>query len=108
MNDTTSPAPASAATELYAEANRINAKLSSRYDAALAAKGRQVANQLLEQVKAGVADMPGFVERVDRSELFSLHESAQVEKTEKQMKLLYVRAMDLLETISQSESRAKR
>jgi hypothetical protein len=100
--------PPMAQDDLYARANRINAKLASKFDSALASEGRQIAQALIAEVQSKVEDYPDFVRRVDRSEEFSLHESAQVEKDEQQLKLLYVRAVDLLETIKESESRANK
>lgn len=95
------------ADELYARATRLNAKLASKYDSALAAEGRQVAESILAQLQTQVGDFSEFVRRVERSELFPLHESAQLEKNEQPWKVLYLRAVDLLETIKEAEARRR-
>ena len=94
-------------SDLYAEANKLNASLSSKYDGGKISQGKQIAAQLIEHVKANVEDYKSFVETVERSELFALHDSAQVDKKQRQFKLYYERAVSLLETIEQSESRRK-
>ena len=95
-------------SELYSRANRLNAKLASKFDNSLASEGRQVAQQLIEHVKSQVSDYDAFVAQVERSEQFSLHDSARVDKKERQFKLYYERAMGLLETIEEGEGRRKR
>jgi hypothetical protein len=93
-------------SQAYARATRINAKLASRFDANLATEGKQAAQTLLDHVRSEVEDFDEFVARVDRSELFSLHDSAQIDKKQKHLKVLYVRAADLLETIAEAEARS--
>ncbi|MEQ8272338.1 MAG: hypothetical protein RMA76_22515 [Deltaproteobacteria bacterium] len=94
-------------SEAYQRATRINAKLASRYDANLASEGKQLAQQLFDHIKAQVEDYDDFVRRVERSEEFSLHDSAKMGKNESELKNFYVRAADLLETITESESRRR-
>jgi hypothetical protein len=93
--------------EDYAKANRLNAKLASRYDPALAAEARELAAKMIEHVKSKVPDFNGFVERVHLSEQYSLTEARQPEKIEKEMKVIFVRAQTLLETAAEAESRAR-
>lgn len=94
--------------ELYRQATRLNAKLASKHDPALASEGRRVAEALLAHVRSRVEDYEDFVRRVQRSEEFSLHESAQLSKGEKDLRVHYLRAVDLLETIREAEERAKK
>ncbi len=95
-------------SEAYQRATRINAKLSSRFDANLVSEGKRLAQQLIDHVRENVDDYEDFVRRVERSEQFSLHDSAQVAKTERELKNFYVRAADLLETITDVENRQSR
>lgn len=95
------------ADELYARATRLNAKLASKYDSALASEGRQVAEAILGQLQGQIPDFQDFVRKVERSEEFPLHESAQLEKNEQPWKVLYLRAADLLQTIKEAEARRK-
>ena len=92
-------------SDAYQRATRVNAKLASRFDANLVTEGRQLAQQLLDHVRSSVEDYDDFVRRVDRSEEFILHDSAQIDKKQKDLKVLYTRAADLLETISEIEAR---
>ena len=101
-------APQDIISDAYARATRINARLASRYDANLVSEGRELAQKLLDHVRAEASDYDDFVRRVARSEVFSLHDSAQVTKNERQLKVLYVRATDLLETIEDAERRRRR
>ena len=94
-------------SQAYVRANQINARLAKRYDPALASEGRRVAEQLLEHLKENVQDYEDFVRRCERSEVFSLHESAQVEKNEVRFKGLYLRATGLLQTIQEAEQRRR-
>lgn len=92
-------------SDVYQQATRINAKLASGYDGNLVSQGKRLADELIAHVRGQVDDYDDFVRRVERSEQFSLHESAQVAKGEKELKVLYVRAADLLETIRDVEAR---
>ena len=91
----------------FLRANQINTRLSSKYDASLASEGKQVAQQLLDHIKGEVEDYEDFVDKAERSEEFTLHESAQLKKEQKRLKGLYLRATGLLDTIRDSESRKK-
>lgn len=91
--------------DAYQRATRINAKLASRFDANLVTEGKRLAQELLDHVRANVDDYDDFERRVERSEQFSLHDSAQVAKTERELKNFYIRAGDLLETIKDVEAR---
>ncbi len=94
-------------TEAFQQANQLNARLSSRYNAQEVAEARQLAEALLDYVKTKVADYEEFVRRVERSELFSLHESAQLPKNERPYRPYYLRAVDLLETVLEAEALRK-
>ena len=93
--------------QAYVRANQINARLASKFDPALAAEGRRVAEQLLAYLKENVPDYEDFARRCERSEEFPLHESAQVEKKETRFKGLYLRATGLLQTIQETEQRKR-
>lgn len=95
-------------SEVHAEANRLNAKLASSTDSGLIAQARRTAQVLLDHVKSKVADFEDFKRRVDNSEYFSLTEARQVPKTERDLKVLYLRATSLLEAIAEAEERARR
>ncbi len=105
MSETEEQSPISAA---YERATKINAKLASRFDANLVTEGKRVASELIEHIRGEVENYDEFVEKVERSEEFSLHDSAQIDKKQKHLKVLYVRAADLLETIKQTEERQSR
>ena len=94
-------------SQAFVRANQINARLAVKYDPALASEGRRVAEQLLQHIKESVASFDEFAERCERSELFALHESAQVDKKEVRFKNLYLRATGLLQTIQETESRRR-
>jgi hypothetical protein len=95
--------------QAFLRANQINARLAAaKYDAALVSEGKRIAEQLLSYVKEQVKDYDDFARRCERSELFPLHESAQVEKNEVRFKGLYLRATGLLESIQEAESRRPR
>lgn len=94
--------------EAYAKANQLNVRLSKKYDPAMATEARRVADQLLAYVKDQVEDYEDFAERCERSELFSLHESARLKKAEVRLKGLYMRATGLLETVRDWEQRPKK
>lgn len=100
--------PEQGPADLYTRAQRLNARLASRWEPALAEEAAQVAAALLEHVKSKVEDFDAFVRRVERAEAFPIHESAQVDKGERPLKQLYVRAVDLEETLRQAEARAKK
>lgn len=92
-------------SEDYVRANKINARLASRYDAQLVSEGKALAAKLLEYVKSKVENYDEFVRKVNQSEEFSLHESKQLGKAEKPLKPIYLRAAGLLETIAEAEQR---
>ncbi len=94
-------------SEAYQRANQLNARLASKHNSAMVSEGRQVAELLLNHVKSNVEDYDAFVAQVDRSERFSLHDSARVDKKQRDLKLYYERAMGLLETIEESEARRR-
>jgi hypothetical protein len=94
-------------SQAYVRANQINARLAAKYDAALAGEGKRVAEQLLAHVRENVENFEAFSARCERSELFALHESAQVEKNETRLKGLYLRATGLLQSIQEAEQRRR-
>ncbi len=94
-------------SEAYQRANQLNARLASKHDGAMVSEGRRVAQLLLDHVKSSVEDFDAFVAQVGRSERFSLHDSARVDKKQREMKLYYERAMGQLETIEESEARRR-
>lgn len=94
--------------DLYTQANRLNAKLASVPDGNLVREARDVAKRLLEYVGSKVPDLEDFRRRVALSEQFSLTESRQVPKTERELKVLLLRAETLLETAGEAEVRASR
>jgi hypothetical protein len=94
--------------QAFLRANQINARLASaKYDPALVSEGKRIAEQLLTYVKEQVQDFEDFARRCERSEVFSLHESAQVDKKEVRFKGLYLRATGLLQTIQEAEQRKR-
>lgn len=102
-------APESAIHEAYARANRLAIRLASKHDEALLREARQTAQQLLDHVKANIkGDYDDFVRRVKVSEEFSLTESRQVAKTEKELRNHYLRGVSLMETIEEAEARARK
>jgi hypothetical protein len=94
--------------EVYARANRLNAQLASGTSDELIREAREVARQLTEHVKGRVERYEDFVERVASSEEFSLTESRQVAKEERELKVLYLRATSLLEAANEAEERGRR
>jgi hypothetical protein len=94
--------------EDYALATKLNAKLATSDDPALVTQARELANRMLEHVRGKVTDYEDFVRRVHISEQFSLTESMQVGKTEKELKQIYLRASGLLETAAEAAARANR
>lgn len=94
--------------EAYARANRLAVRLASRHDEASIREARQTAQVLLDHVKANVKDYDDFVKRVKVSEEYSLTESRQVAKTEKELRNFYLRGASLLETIEEAEARSRR
>jgi hypothetical protein len=102
-------APENAIHDAYVRANRLAIRLASKYEDAVLREARQTAQQLLDHVKANVkGDYEDFVRRVKVSEEFSLTESRQVAKTEKELRNLYLRGVSLLETIEEAEARARK
>lgn len=95
-------------SETYTRANRLNAKLASGTSAELIREGRQVADDLVAHVRARVESFDDFVKRVELSEEFSLTESRQVSKAEKELKIFYLRAASLREAANEAEARARR
>ncbi|MCK6544685.1 hypothetical protein L6R52_02370 [Myxococcota bacterium] len=95
-------------SEYYSKANRLNAKLASSTDANLIREGRQLAQELFAMVKAKVTDFDDFVRRVKISEEYSLTESRQLPKTERDLKVIYLRAASLEEAAAEAEQRAAR
>lgn len=111
MSEQTSAAPGAAQpplSEYYMKANRLNVKLASTVDAGLIREGRQLASEMIAIVKAKVTDYDDFVRRVKVSEEYSLTESRQVPKTERDLKVLYLRAASLEESAAEAEQRAAR
>jgi hypothetical protein len=94
--------------DTYAQANRLAVRLASKHDDASLREARQVAEKLIEHVKSNVKSYDDFVARVKVSEEYSLTESRQVPKAEKELRTLYLRAASLLETIEEAEARAKK
>jgi hypothetical protein len=105
---TEGPSPQDAIHDAYVKANRLAIRLASHHDDAVLREGRQVAQQLLDHVKASVPAYDDFVHRVKMSEEFSLTESRQVPKTEKELRNLYLRGASLLEAIDEAEARARK
>jgi hypothetical protein len=97
-----------AISEIYTRANRLNAQLASGTTEELIREGRDVARQLIAYVKEHVESFDDFVKRVESSEEFSLTESRQVAKTERELKVLYLRATSLAEAANEAEERANR
>jgi len=93
--------------EDYAKATKLNAKLAIGYDAHAVTEAREVAGRLIEYVRSKVADFDEFVQKVERSERFSLHESAQLKKQEKDLKVIYTRAAELLTTAAEAQQRGR-
>lgn len=100
--------PENAIHEAYARANRLAVRLASKHDEATLREARTTAQILLDYVKANSKDYDDFVRRVKVSEEFSLTESRQVAKTEKELRNLYLRGASLLETIDEAVARAKK
>lgn len=94
--------------EAYARANRLVIRLASKPDEATMREARSTAQVLIDHVKASAKDYDDFVRRVKVSEEFSLTESRQVAKNEKELRTLYLRAASLLDTIDEAEARAKK
>lgn len=94
--------------EAYARANKLAIRVASHHDDAVLRDARQVAQLLLEHVKASVPAYDDFVRRVKVSEEFSLTESRQVPKTEKELRNIYLRGASLLEAIEEAEARARK
>jgi len=92
--------------ETYARATKLNAQLATSTDETLIAEARALANGMLEHIRSQVADYEDFVRRVNLSEQFSLTESMQVSKKEKDLKVVYLRAQGLLETAAEAAARA--
>ncbi|MCB9653798.1 MAG: hypothetical protein H6729_06680 [Deltaproteobacteria bacterium] len=93
---------------LYRRGGQVNILLASRYDPSLVEEARTLSTQLMERVKKGVEDFEGFEQRVERSEEFSLHESAQLSKKEKEFRAVYLRGRALLDAIAEAEARRSR
>lgn len=91
--------------EDFARANRINARLATDRDSALIQEGKALAEKMLGYVRSKIEKFEDFEKRVQLSEEFPLHESKQMEKEEKALKLVYLRGKTLLETIREAESR---
>lgn len=103
------PVPQVNTSELYAKANKLNGKLASGVDAGAIREGKQLAGEMIGYVRAKLgAEFDDFVHRVTLSEEYSLTESRQVAKTEKELKSFYLRAASLLEAADEAETRAKR
>lgn len=105
MNDTAVNGSPGEVHELYARANKLSVRLASKSDDALLREAGQLVAGLLEHVRAKVKDFDDFVRRVQLSEEFSLTESKQVPKTEKELRTLYVRAVSLQEAIDEARAR---
>ena len=90
----------------YARATQLNALLATSSDKALITEARDLANGMLTHVRESVADYEEFVRRVHLSERFSLTESLQIARTEKDLKVVYMRACGLLETAAEAAARA--
>jgi hypothetical protein len=94
--------------ELYARANKLNAKLASSTDAALISEGRKVGGALVEFVRARVQNFDDFVQRVTIADEFALTESRQLAKNERELQRLYMRGASLLEACDEAEQRAQK
>lgn len=88
--------------DLLRRANQLSVRLADRSPATETVReAEQIARALLSHVRAEAKDFDDFVRRVERSEEFPLHDSAQVAKTERALKVLYLRAVTLLETVEE-------
>jgi hypothetical protein len=94
--------------EDYALATQLNARLAVSPDPALIGQAKQVAQKLIDHVRGSVDDFDAFVAKVKRGEEYSLTESLQVTKGDKALRVLYLRAADLLENVAEAEARARR
>lgn len=101
-------APGNAVHEAYVRANRLAIRLASKPEEATLREARSTAQVLIDHVKANAKDYDDFVRRVNVAEEFSLTESRQVAKNEKELRTLYLRAASLLETIADAEARGKK
>lgn len=96
-------------SELHARANRLNAKLATGiHPPELISEARGVVDALLDHVRQGVKNYEEFTRKVALSEEFILNEARQVPKAEQPFKVLYLRAVTLLETTNEAEARAAR
>ncbi|MBK8013843.1 MAG: hypothetical protein IPK13_21145 [Deltaproteobacteria bacterium] len=93
---------------IYRRGGHVNLQLASRYDESLIEEARTISARLLDRVKANVDDFDDFARRVERSEEFSLHESAQLSKKEKEFRTVYLRGRALLDAIAEAEARKAR
>ena len=88
--------------EDYALANQLNAKLATEPDSQTVAQATELANRMLEYVRGEIEDYDDFVQRVERAEQYCLTDAAQPKKTEKALKVVYLRAKTLLETAEEA------
>lgn len=95
-------------SEDYTRATMLNATLATSVDQALVSEARELAQRMLDHVRAQTEDYETFVRRVHLSEQFSLTDAMQVSKKEKELKVIYTRASGLLETAAEAAARAKR
>jgi len=86
--------------EDYILANKLNAKLAISPDTQTAAEARAVASRMLDYVRGEIEDYEGFVKRVEVAEQFCLTDSIQPKKAEKALKVVYMRAKTLLDTVA--------
>lgn len=92
----------------YRQANRLVAELATGRAPENIRQALALADRMIEHVRSQVEDFADFVRRVENSEEFSLTESRQVAKTEKELKVIYLRAISLRETAQEAEARARR
>ena len=94
--------------EQYVRANKLNAQLATSSEPQPTAEARELAKTMLDYVRDQVDDYEDFVRRIHISEEFSLTESMQLKKAEKELKVVYQRASGLLETVAEAAARGKR
>ena len=86
--------------EDYVLANKLNARLAISPDSQTAAEATALANRMLDYVRSEIEDYDDFVKRVEVAEQYCLTDSIQPKKAEKALKVVYMRAKTLLDTIA--------
>lgn len=97
-----------AVREHYRTANALNVQLIRQDDASIISQAETTAKALIDYVRSKTKDFEDFTRRVQRSDEFSLHDSAQVETSERTLKIYYQRAVSLKEAINEALARRAR